>query len=192
MKEQIQEITKKQSIINVAATVFSEHGYKQTTVREIARRVGIEASSLYSHVRSKEDMLAEICTSCAEKFTEGMQAINQSDLSPKKKIKALIALHIDIAYTDAASAIVFNDEWRNLPPDIMKSFLKSRKEYESNFKSILSQGKKDKKLNFDALDITFQLIINLLSWTYIGTKSFKKEQLDVHLNTFIANALKFN
>lgn len=192
LKEQVQVISKKQSIINIAASVFSEHGYKKTTVREIARRAGLEASSLYSHVRSKEEMLSEICTTCAAKFTSGMTTIQNSTLSPKKKIKALVSLHIDIAYSDAASAIVFNDEWRNLPSDTMRSFLKSRKDYESLFKSILVQGKKEKKMYFEDLDITFHLIINLLSWTYIGTKSFDKETLVTHLNKFIANALRFN
>ncbi|MFH1196653.1 MAG: helix-turn-helix domain-containing protein [bacterium] len=47
-------------IINISLELFSETGFANTSVREIAREVGMRESSLYNHFKSKDEILAEI------------------------------------------------------------------------------------------------------------------------------------
>lgn len=182
-------ITKKQNIINTAADLFREKGYAATSMRNLAAAVGIEPSSIYSHIRSKEDLLIEICTSCADRFTSGMDEIYYSDVSDKKKIKHLIRLHLDIAYENPASITVFNDDWKFLPEPAMSSFVISRKDYESKFKRILVNGKKQGKFEFKNIDILFNIIIKMLHWSYTGIKSHSKEAVESELTEFILKSL---
>jgi AcrR family transcriptional regulator len=44
----------------VAAELFAEHGYGETSLREIAERLGITKAALYYHYRSKEQLLEAI------------------------------------------------------------------------------------------------------------------------------------
>lgn len=53
-------ISTKQKIITVATTLFSEHGYKGTSVRSIASEVGIKQSALYNHFANKEEIFLEV------------------------------------------------------------------------------------------------------------------------------------
>ncbi|MCV7346209.1 TetR/AcrR family transcriptional regulator [Mycolicibacterium rhodesiae] len=46
-------------IINAATRLFSEKGYAQTTMSDIARAVGLQQSSLYYWFRNKEQLLGE-------------------------------------------------------------------------------------------------------------------------------------
>ena len=50
-------IPTKQKIVYSAIDLFASKGYTETSVRDIALSVGINASSLYNHFRSKDDIL---------------------------------------------------------------------------------------------------------------------------------------
>ncbi|WP_324170520.1 TetR/AcrR family transcriptional regulator [Sulfurimonas sp.] len=50
----------KQKILKVSTTLFSELGYKGTSIRKIARNVGIRESAIYNHYRSKEDIFLDV------------------------------------------------------------------------------------------------------------------------------------
>ena len=47
----------KDKIFDVAIQLFSEEGYKEVSMRDIAKAVGINVSSIYNHFLSKEDIL---------------------------------------------------------------------------------------------------------------------------------------
>ncbi len=187
-----EKISKKQIIVNAAADLFKDKGYNASSIRDLATKVGLEPSSIYSHIKSKEDLLSEICMGCATKFTEGIYQISISDTSAQTKLKSLISLHLDIAFDNLASITVFNDEWRYLPEPVLSDFLVMRKDYEKKFKKILTDGRDDNKFYFEHTDIVFNVIIKTLSWSYAGVKKYKKEELQQELTSFISNALHKN
>jgi AcrR family transcriptional regulator len=47
------------ALVEVAADLFAEHGYVQSSVRDIARRSELSSGAIYGHFRSKADLLAE-------------------------------------------------------------------------------------------------------------------------------------
>ncbi len=53
----------KDKILKVASTLFSNNGYKATSVRKIAAEVGIRESALYNHFKNKEAIFLEIAQS---------------------------------------------------------------------------------------------------------------------------------
>ncbi len=50
----------KQKILKVSTTLFSELGYKGTSIRKIAKTVGIRESAIYNHYKSKEEIFLEV------------------------------------------------------------------------------------------------------------------------------------
>lgn len=47
-------------ITEEALKLFSEHGYKGTSVKQIAEAVGIKDASLYKHYKSKQEIFQSI------------------------------------------------------------------------------------------------------------------------------------
>lgn len=180
---------KKQVIIHSAAELFREKGFSATSIRDLAAKVGLEPSSIYSHIKSKEELLVEICLPFAEYFTNGMNEVYTSDQTPKRKIRDLIMLHLNVAYDHPASVTVFNDEWRFLPGNYLTQFLEMRKEYEKKFKEILNEGKKAGKFDFENVDIVFSFIIKTLHWSYEAVNKYKKIELEVNIISLLTKAL---
>lgn len=61
----------KDSILEAALDLFSQHGYDGTSVREIARAAGIRESSLYNHFPGKRaifDAIVDACLRRAEDY----------------------------------------------------------------------------------------------------------------------------
>jgi len=66
--------TTKELILDVSLRLFSQNGYKPTSVRDIAKEVGITQSGLYNHFKGKEAILEtlieDLMTSAVVKIFE--------------------------------------------------------------------------------------------------------------------------
>jgi AcrR family transcriptional regulator len=51
-------VSRRDEVLDVAATILEEEGVDAVTMREVATRMGIRAPSLYKHVRGKDDIVA--------------------------------------------------------------------------------------------------------------------------------------
>ena len=174
-KEKLPKKRKKDLIYEQAAQLFTEKGYKAASMRELAERVGLKVSSLYSHIGSKEELLQKICFDNANLFTQGMDRIDAMDEKVTDKIKAVIALHVDMAVQNPSSVTVFSNEWKHLSVDAteqfnLKYFLKLRKDYENRFRQILILGINKGELKNMNPDIALFTIITSFRWLHYWYK----------------------
>ena len=56
----MEEKSTKEKIFDVSLELFSQKGFSNTSVREIAKNVGIKESSIYNHYNSKQAILDDI------------------------------------------------------------------------------------------------------------------------------------
>ncbi len=56
----IRERLTRDRVIEAALEIMDAEGLEAVSMRRVAREVGVEAMSLYNHVRDKEDLLAGI------------------------------------------------------------------------------------------------------------------------------------
>jgi len=79
--------SRKEVIVKAAAGLFHEKGYKAASMRDLAERVGVEAASLYNHIRSKTELLHDICFNVANVFWEHFNKVEASEARPLKNWK---------------------------------------------------------------------------------------------------------
>ena len=90
-------------ILQEGETLILEKGYNDTSMDDIATRVGVSKGTLYLHFASKDDLLLAIIETNLRAFTESMNAIITSEGSPRKKLEGLIRL-VYTGSSDDASA----------------------------------------------------------------------------------------
>lgn len=168
------EKSKKEQIYEAAARLFRDKGYQATSMRDLAKEVGLRASSLYNHFPSKSDVLREICTNNAQRFLSGMLEVESLQVSATEKLTRLIRLHIQLSLEDVTSVTAFNDEWRHLEEPHLSEFLQLRKDYESRFQAIISAGVASGEFKpVNPLILSYTLFSSL-RWLYDWYKPGKK------------------
>ncbi len=89
--EQYRKTGTKQKILKVATALFSEYGYKGTSVRKIATEIGIKQSALYNHFENKESIFLEVSKDIfTTPFTFDDEEIKQSALKGKAFINKFV------------------------------------------------------------------------------------------------------
>jgi AcrR family transcriptional regulator len=69
---------KRQAIVDAAFEVFSEVGFEQASMSEIAARAGGSKATLYSYFQSKEEMFAEFMTAAAQQVIAAFHLLKTS------------------------------------------------------------------------------------------------------------------
>ena len=68
----------KKKILDVALTLFSENGYGNVYVGQIAEGVGIKAPSLYKHYKSKQDIFEAILEEMRNRYDKEAAHLNMT------------------------------------------------------------------------------------------------------------------
>jgi AcrR family transcriptional regulator len=79
-------------ILQVAEEVLMEKGYYETSIDEIAARVGIAKGTVYLHFPSKEDLVIAIFERDMQNIVEHVEAIVSSSLAARAKLEAIFQL----------------------------------------------------------------------------------------------------
>ncbi|WP_195911069.1 TetR/AcrR family transcriptional regulator [Streptomyces kaniharaensis] len=70
-------------IIEVSLELFSEQGYEQTSLREIADRLGVTKAALYYHFKTKDDIVHGIVETMAAPIDDTIEWGRQQTWSPE-------------------------------------------------------------------------------------------------------------
>lgn len=158
--------SKKQEILETAARLFRDRGYGSTSMRDLAKGVHLQASSLYNHISGKQEILQLICFQNAHRFLDGIDAITQRHDDPVVQLEQLIRLHLDIATGDATAITSFNDEWRHLEEPHLGEFIQLRKQYETRFRAIIRRGIDTGAFVETDTYVAFQTLIAAMRWVF--------------------------
>jgi len=138
--------TKKDAITQKAAGLFRKKGFASTSMRELAESIGVEASSLYNHIGSKNELLQTLCFKVANDFTVSLTEIEKKGISTVLKLQEVIRFHIEMMLNNHDEVYVANHEWKQLQEPFLSNFLLQRNSYEGRLVEIIKTGIKKKEL----------------------------------------------
>jgi AcrR family transcriptional regulator len=143
--------SKKEFILKKAAQMFREKGFAATSMRDLAETVGIEAASLYNHIRSKNEMLEAICFDVANRFNTYMDEMEAGSQKSIIKVETLLRFHIQQMIDHYEEVVVCDREWKHLADPYLSNFHNQRRTYRKRFAALIEDGiKKNEIKKIDA------------------------------------------
>ncbi len=97
-------------LLGIAAGLFAEKGFKNTTVRDIADAAGILSGSLYHHFDSKESMVDEILPTFQEELFATYDEMLASDDDARAKIERAVRLSFEAIDQHQHEVAIFQND----------------------------------------------------------------------------------
>jgi AcrR family transcriptional regulator len=192
-KVQRRKASKKELILEKAATMFRQKGFAATSMRDLAETVGIEAASLYNHIRSKNEILEAICFDVANRFNTNMSSIEMGQQNSIWKIETLLRFHIRQMIEKYEEVYVSDREWKHLEEPYLSNFQNQRRSYRKKFASIIEEGiQKNEIKNIDAptaVLIILHAVSGIESW-HRSTAKINATELEDNMVMIMIDGLR--
>jgi len=120
-------------VLDEAARLFRARGFEGTSVREIAKAVGMLPGSLYCHFDTKEALLVAVYVKGVQQIIEAVQAAVDGVSDPWERLEAACIAHLEAILRDDDYAQVVV---RVRPADVPvahASLIELRRRYEQLF-----------------------------------------------------------
>jgi AcrR family transcriptional regulator len=84
------------NIIDVAAKLFAEKGYEQTTIQDIVDGLGMSKGAIFHHFSSKEDIVEAVIGRYSDRLLAAAEAVAADTSVPvfERFIRTVLALHV--------------------------------------------------------------------------------------------------
>jgi AcrR family transcriptional regulator len=152
------------AILRRASDVFRRKGYHAAGMREIADGLGLRPGALYYYFESKEDLLLACQEWTLDRLIDGARRIARSGGSAAERLRALVALHLDLTLSETGGSAA-HVEFRALPPARLREVVRRRDAYEALVRGVVRDGAREGR--FRAVDpkAAALALLGALNWS---------------------------
>jgi AcrR family transcriptional regulator len=171
---------RRSAIRQAALRLFAEQGYRSTTMSDIGAAVGIRGPSLYKHVASKHELLAEIMIGTMEQLIADNTAAVAGTDDVREQLRRSVEAHIRYHARHRLEAFVGNREIGSLEQPDQERVLGGRSDYERRFRELIERGAAEGAFHVQSARIASYSILDMgigvASWFHDGGE-FSVDQL---------------
>lgn len=158
---------KRERAVEAAAQLFYDLGYEQTTLEAVSHQLGVTKPFIYTHFKSKADLLAEICT---RGVNAALAAIDQAlalDATPTEQLRSLSRNFLLSVIDNQRNIAILTREEKNLEPKDFQRLSDLRRQFDRKLRALLELGCKQGEFHLTDANVAALAIGGLVSWAYV-------------------------
>lgn len=86
---------RRSQILLAAAELFDKHGYAGTSIRDIAKWVGLLPGSVYHYFPGKEDLFVAVNHEAFRRLGQRIRAVLDEGMTPRQRLEAACVAHVE-------------------------------------------------------------------------------------------------
>jgi AcrR family transcriptional regulator len=174
-----------EAIHRIGLDLIYEHGFEAMSLRQLAGKVGIQQGSLYNHIHSKQDLLADLVTGHMIDLLAGLDAALAGIESPMERLRAFAAFHVHYHMARKREVSVVNFELRSLEPPHYAEVIALRRRYEDKLAEIIAGGVAAGVIRTVDIKVatyaTLALLTGVCTWYRRDGRLSEAEIVDIHV-----------
>jgi AcrR family transcriptional regulator len=104
-----------EALLRASMVLFNEHGYRETSMEDIAAEVAMPPSGIYRYFAGKADMLAASFRRAADRVSGDLANVIAAEQDPDRALLGLISSYVARSFDDPELAYLYYTERVNLP-----------------------------------------------------------------------------
>ncbi len=157
---------KRERILEEAVKLFYERGFTGTTLDDIAAELGVTKPFIYTHFRSKTDLLAAICSPTIELSLDAVARAAKGPGSPRDRLYRAIVDFTEVVLSRQANIAIYFREEKNLSPDALQQINVLRKKFDRVLSKLLAEGVASGEFDIKDVSLSALAIGGMISWAY--------------------------
>ncbi len=159
---------KRERTIAVAAELFYERGYENTSLDAIAERMNVTKPFIYAHFTSKAELLAEICSRGIASALAALEGVLETvPGSPRARLEEVGRRFVTSVLNSQRYIAIFAREEKNLSPDDFKRISEMRRTFDHKLVKLLNEGVAAGEFQIRDTRIAALAIGGMVSWAYV-------------------------
>ncbi|MHA6696386.1 TetR/AcrR family transcriptional regulator [Chryseobacterium sp. A301] len=183
---------KKTQILKTSIKLFRQKGYKETTLRDIAKKMGVTAPALYNFICKKDEILVWLCDELALHFNTIPLELQEFDGTDLEKFNFFLKRHLETVYNHYELYETALRYWEIADTEANQKFSHYIQFYLGTFESLANQiipkANRDQFFNPNLFSLIVMQISNQLpKWLDSSYKPFDFHLIAGQLSTRLLN-----
>jgi AcrR family transcriptional regulator len=154
-------VNERSDVRAAAAALFAEQGYRATGVRDIAHALGIGATSIYSHIKSKSELLHEILIDTFDAILAVQHDAVASSPDVVEQLRRAAETQVRFLVEHPQEAVITIRDFRWAEGDALSAIYERRRRYRKVFEDLLTEGASQGRMSVSNAKITAFSIIEM-------------------------------
>ena len=150
-------------ILKAAAGCFNQKGYSGTSLKDVARHLGLTDAALYYYVRNKEELVYQCYLRAAVLGREAMDRARQEGRSGLEQARLYIRYHVEVMVSDRGPVAIMS-EIPSLSGPHREEILEVSRGHSRAFERILATGVEDGSIDCRDIRMTGNAIMGAINW----------------------------
>ena len=157
---------KRERILQEAVTLFYKRGFTGTTLDDIAAELGVTKPFIYTHFRSKVELLAALCQPTIEMSLEAVANAAAGEGTPAQRLFRAMTDFAQVVLQRQANIAIFFREEKNLSDEALAEINTLRKRFDRLLSQLLRDGVTAGEFQIADVSVAALALGGMISWAY--------------------------